>query len=392
MRALDDVKVISLAQIYNGPYCALMLSYLGADVVKVEPPGGENSRSRDEDGITPEIVMLNSSKESVTLDLKKERGKELLKDLVTEADVLVENYSVDTMESLGVGYETLSEVNPELIYAHGSGYGESGQYTDYPAMDLTIQAMTGVMDTTGFPDGPPVKAGVQVGDFMGGIHLTAAVLAALYQRERTGEGQFVEVGMMDAVYPTLMSPIAAHYRTPEAPTRTGNRHSGLAISPYNVYETSDGYIAIICVNERHWERLTRAMEREDLTDDERYDSNEKRKERIDEIDEIVEEWTKQYERDELSELLLDAGVPVGPVKERDEVLFDPHLEEREMINEIDHPEYGTIRVPGIPMKLHDSEAPDIQPAHKAGQANEKVYGKLGLTKAEIRELKEEGVI
>ncbi len=392
MRALDDLKVISLAQIYNGPYCALMLSYLGADVVKVEPPGGENLRSRDEDSDTPETIMLNSSKKSVTLNLKKEEGKDLFKELVEEADVLVENYSVGAMDRLGLGYDTLKEVNSELIYAHGSGYGESGEYTDYPAMDLTIQAMTGVMDTTGFPDGPPVKAGVQVGDFMGGIHLLAGVLAALYQRERTGEGQFVEVGMMDAVYPTLMSPMAAHYRTPEAPPRTGNRHSGLAISPYNVYETRDGYIAIICVNERHWERLTKAMGRDDLTDDERFDTNEKRKERMDEMDAIITEWTKERERDEVADILLDAGVPVGPVKERDEVLFDSHLEERGMVNEMDHPRYGKIRVPGMPMKLHGSEDPEIRPAHREGEANEEVYGKLGLTKEEIRELREDGVI
>jgi CoA:oxalate CoA-transferase len=218
------------------------------------------------------------------------------------------------------------------------------------------------------------------------------VLAALYQREQTGEGQFVEAAMMDAVYPTLMSPMAAHYRTPEAPPRTGNHHSGLAISPYNVYETNDGYVAIICVNERHWERLTRVMDQPELADAEEYDTNEKRKDRMDEVDDIVESWTKERARDSITDLLLEAGVPCGPVKERDEVLFDPHLEQRDMINEMDHPEYGEIRVPGMPIRLHDSELPDITPAESVGQSNEEILRSMGLSDAEIQELRKKEVI
>ncbi|MFB6310476.1 MAG: CaiB/BaiF CoA transferase family protein [Salinirussus sp.] len=393
MRALDDVDVVSLGQIYNGPYCSLMLAYLGADVVKVEPPDGENLRFRDDGGhFTPETCMLNSTKDSVTLNLKADRGKELFKDLVAEADVLVENYRVGAMEDLGLGYETLSDINPELIYAHGSGYGEYGPYRDRPAMDLTVQAMTGVMDTTGFPENPPVKTGVQVGDFMGGIHLFGAIVSALYQRERTGEGQFVEVAMMDAVYPTMMSPMGAYYRTPEAPPRTGNHHSGLALAPYNVYEAADGWVAIICSSNRHWDRLAPILGREDLADNEDYATHEKRSNKMEEIDNLVEEWTIERERDEIVDILLEGGVPVAPVQERNEVLFDPHLEARDMVNEIDHPHIGEVRVPGLPMKLHGSEDPEIRPAQVEGESNEEVYGALGLTEDEIRELADAGII
>lgn len=392
MHALDDVSVVSLGQIYNGPYCALLLAYLGADVVKVEPPGGERMRARDEEGMTPEVVMLNSSKDSLTLDLKSDRGTELFRDLVAEADVLVENYSTGTMDRLGLGYDDLAADNPELIYASGSGYGESGPYTDYPAMDLTVQAMTGVMDVNGFPEHPPVKTGVQVADFMGGVHLALAVLAALHQRERTGEGQFVEVGMMEAVYPTLLSPMAAHYTNPDAPHRTGNRHSGLRISPYNVYQAEDGYVAIICNAEHIWERLTEAIGRPDLQDDERYGTNENRRERMDAVDDVVRAWTSERTRDEAVDILRKAGVPCAPVQTRDEVLHDEHLEARGMIQEVHHPDAGTIRVPGLPMKLHGAEGPQIEVADGPGASSRAVLADLGLSDDAIDELADAGVI
>ncbi|WP_368411866.1 CaiB/BaiF CoA transferase family protein [Haladaptatus halobius] len=392
-KALDDIEVIDLGQIYNGPYCSLLLSYLGADVTKVEPPHGEPLRARVDNGEPPELVMLNSNKKGITLNLKAERGKELLKELIEDADVLVENYAVGTMDRLGLGYETLNEINPELIYAHGSGFGEDGPYRQYPAMDLTIQAIGGVMDVTGFSDGPPVKAGVAVGDFMGGIHLAAGVLGALYQRERTGEGQFVEVSMHDAVYPTLMSPMAAHFNGDDVPPRTGNRHSGLAQSPYNVYETADGYIAIFGVTDDHWHSLLDVIGRSDLKDDPRFQSNVKRSKHADEVDRIVENWTRRYERDEIEEILLEAGVPCGPVKEISEVVEDPHLKDRKMINDIEHPSYGNISVPGLPIRLEDSDIPDIEPSPEKGRDNREVYrNRLGLSAEEVDELETHDVI
>ena len=392
-QALDGVDVVTLGQIYNGPYCAMLLSYLGADVTKIEPPDGEPLRARVDEGEPPEFVMLNSNKEGITLNLKSERGKELFKELVSDADVLVENYSVETMERLGLDYDTLKADNPELIYAHGSGFGEDGPYRKYPAMDLTIQAIGGVMDVTGFPDGPPVKAGIAVGDFMGGIHLMAGIVTALYQREITGEGQYVEVSMHDAVYPTLMSPLGAYHNDDDAPPRTGNRHSGLAQSPYNVYEASDGYVAIFGVTNDHWHALLEVIGREDLVGDERYDTNVKRSNRLDEVDGMVEGWTSERERDDIIEILMDAGVPCGPVKELDEVAEDPHLKERGMINEIDHPSYGDISVPGLPIRLGDSDLPDIEPSPEKGRDNDEVYGgRLGLSESEIEKLREDGVI
>lgn len=391
---LEDLEVIDLGQIYNGAYTSLILSYLGANVTKVEPPFGEPLRSRVDEGEPPEFVMLNSNKDGITLNLKSDRGKELFKDLIRDADILVENYAVGTMDNFGLGYDTLSEINPELIYAHGSGFGESGPKSNRLAMDLIVQAVGGVMEVTGFPDGPPVKTGIAPGDFLGGIHLAAGVLAALYQREQTGEGQFVEVGMYDAIYPSLLSQLGAYYKDDDVPPRTGNRHSGLAKCPYNAYETTDGYVTILCTSDVHWEKLLTAINRDDLKEDERLETNFKRLSHMDEVDAIIEEWTKERTRDQVKDALLEAGVPCGSVQTVEEVIHDPHLEAREMVNEIDHPEFGgSIRVPGTPIRLSESEMPEITPSPAKGADNYEVYSKkLGLTEEEIAELDQNDVI
>lgn len=393
-KSLEGLEVIDLGQIYNGAYCSLILSYLGANVTKVEPPFGEPLRSRVDKGEPPEFVMMNSNKDGITLNLKSDRGKELFKDLIRDADILVENYAVGTMDKFGLGYDTLSEINPELIYAHGSGFGDSGPKSDRLAMDLIVQAVGGVMDVTGFPDGPPVKTGIAPGDFLGGIHLAAGVLAALYQREQTGEGQFVEVGMYDAIYPSLLSQLGAYYKDDDIPPRTGNRHSGLAKCPYNAYETIDGYTTILCASDVHWEKLLETIDREDLKEDERLETNFKRLRHMDEVDAIIEEWTQERTRDQIKEALLEAGVPCGPVQTVEEVIHDPHLEAREMVNEIDHPEFGgSIRVPGTPIRLSESAMPEITPSPGKGADNYEVYSKkLGLSEEEIAELDRNDVI
>ena len=391
---LHGIDVLDLGQLYNGPYCSLILSYLGADVVKVEPPSGELLRSRVEEGEPPELVMMNSSKRGITLNLKSDDGRDLFTDLVAESDVLVENFAADTMEGLGLGYDTLSEINPGLVYAHGSGFGERGPYRKYPAMDLTIQALGGVMDVTGFPDQPPVKTGIAVADFLGGIHLATGVVSALFRRERTGEGDFVEVSMHDTVYPTLASPLASHFHGEDTLARTGNRHSGLAHCPYNVYETADGYIAVFCVSDEHWVRLTEALDRPDLAADPRFDTNVDRTAHMDEIDAEIEGETRQYERDALAARLREADVPCGPVKSLEEVADDPHLRERGMIHKLDHPDYdGEIGVPGQPIRLAGAPGPEITPSPTRGEHNADILGDwLGLTEAEVERLEDEGAL
>lgn len=377
-RPLAGVRVLDLGQIYQGGYCGLLLSYLGADVVKVEPPGGENVRTRSEDGKPPQVQYLNATKRGITLDLKSEEGKQALKDLVEVTDVLFENYSTGTMESLDLGYETLSEINPQLVYGHGSGYGDYGPYADYPAMDLTVQAMSGVMQTTGFPDSPPVKAGPAVCDFVGGVHLALGIVSALHRRTETGEGDYVEVGMFDCMYPTLASPVSSHVAERDAPPRTGNRHSGLGIAPYNAYEAEDGYVAVICIAERHWENLARVMGHEELIGAEGYDSKVRRAERMDEVDDLVGEWVAGRPKEEVVETLLEANVPCAPVQTVEEIVDDPHLRERGMINDL--PNQGTGReevpVPGMPIKFDGSADPDVTQAPLLGEHTAEVLAEL----------------
>lgn len=391
---LEGVRVLDLGQIYQGPYCGMILSFMGAEVIKIERPNGETVRDRSEAGETPEVQFLNPNKRGVTLNLKQPEGVAVLKDLVAEADVLVENFAVGKMEALGVGYDQLREVNPALIYAHGSGYGDTGPYTSYPAMDLTIQAMGGVMHTTGFSDSPPVKAGPAFSDFMGGIHLAAGILAALYQRELTGDGEYVEVGMLDCIYPTLASPIASWIKQIDAPSRTGNKHSGMAIAPYNVYEASNGYLAIICISERHWRTLAELMDHSEFLEDERYASKSKRADHVDEIDELVSEWVADKKRDELVDVLLDSSVPCAPVQTTEDVVTDPQLEHRGMLNYVENRGTGRdkIPIPGMPIKFRGGDEPAIRPSPTVGEHTEEVLKSIaGYDDERIDELRQNDV-
>jgi crotonobetainyl-CoA:carnitine CoA-transferase CaiB-like acyl-CoA transferase len=245
---LTGVTVLDLGQIYQGPYACFLMAMAGADVVKVEPPEGEPTRRRARyAGASLPMAILNSCKRGMTLNLKSPEGRALLLRLVAKADVLLENYAPTVTERLGVGPEVLQAVNPRLIYASGSGYGRSGPSRDDLAMDLTVQARAGFMSVTGEPDRPPVKAGPAVCDFLGGAHLYGGIVTALFERDRTDVGRVVEVSMLEASFPALASALGMHHLSGGAvPPRTGSRHAGLAMAPYNVYPTFDGHVAIIC--------------------------------------------------------------------------------------------------------------------------------------------------
>lgn len=387
MRPLEETRVLDLSHVYQGPYCTTVLSYLGADVIKVEPPGGENLRHRSEGGNPPEFQFLNPNKQDVVLDLKSDSGKEALEDLVAESDVLVENFSVGTMEKLGLGYETLCEINPSLVYGHGSGFGTTGPYTQNPAMDLTIQAISGAMHTTGFPDRPPVKAGPAFADFLGGIHLAAGILGALLKREQTGSGEYVEVGMFDCIFPTLASPISAWVRGDDVPPRTGNQHAGMAIVPYNAYEVEDGYVVIICMEQGQWERLARVMDKTELLEDERFKTKAERAKHVSEVDEIVENWLEGKTRDRTVELLLQADIPAAPIRTIQEVVDDPHLTERGMLQYTETREdvgRGEMPLPGMPINYSGHETPPAENAPTLGQHTEDVLREVvGYSDEEI---------
>jgi crotonobetainyl-CoA:carnitine CoA-transferase CaiB-like acyl-CoA transferase len=392
---LEGLTVVDLGQIYNGPYCTFMLAMAGARVIKIEAKGGEHLRRRSVvGGAALPFAMLNSNKTFATLNLKSERGRELLKTMVQRADVVVENFAPGAMDRLGLGYEALSQVNPRLVYGAGSGYGRSGPNRNYPAMDLTVQAMAGIMSVTGFPDRPPVKAGPAMCDFFGGTHLYAGIMTALFERERTGLGRLVEVSMQEAVYASLSSNLGLHYGSGgTAPSRTGNRHGGLAEAPYNVYPTTDGHIAIICVGESHWKSLLKAMGREDLLSDARFADLKLRVEHIDEIDELVGGFTALHPKQALFDLLMQHRVPCAPVRNLDEVVNDVHMHERGALQWVDHPMYGRVCLMQSPLRFEGSAPLALQPSGELGRDNQEVYGQwLGLSDAELQQLVDEEII
>jgi crotonobetainyl-CoA:carnitine CoA-transferase CaiB-like acyl-CoA transferase len=379
MPAFDGVRVLELGQIYNGPYCGLLFAQLGADVIKVEPPGGEPLRFRSHDPVeSHEFVMLNSNKRSMVLDLKTDAGRQALLDLVETADVLIENYAPGTMERLQLSPARLLARNPRLVVASGKGYGSTGPYAHMSAMDITVQAMSGGASATGEPDGPPTKSGAAYVDFSGGIHLFAAITAALFQRERTGRGQIVEVSMHDTIYPMLASSLGGLHNNPdrELPERTGNRHSGMAIAPYNIYPASDGWLAIICISERHWRGVATALGRPELIHDTRFRTTKDRVANIDAVDEQVSSVTSTRTRADLVRDLQAAGVPCAPVKSIREVDTDEHLIQRGMIQYVQHPGRGRVPVPGSALRLGDSPVAPLRPAPPLGQSTEEILAEL----------------
>lgn len=393
---LAGITVVDLGQIYQGPYATLLMAKAGARIVKVEPLSGEAARLRAKvaKAATLPFAMLNSNKSGITLNLKDERGRALLKRMVEKADVLLENYAPGVMDKLGVGYEVLSRLNPRLVYASGTGYGLDGPDRNNLAMDLTVQAMSGVMSITGFPDGPPVKAGAAFVDFMSGIHLYAAVVTALYERTITGQGRLVEVAMQESVYPSLASNLSFLYNSKGGlPPRTGNRHGGLAIAPYNVYATADGHIAIIAVKDDHWLGLLDAMGRQDLKSEPRFQTNALRCQNMEAVDALVEAWSKTLPKYEVFEVLRKNRVPSAPVRDLREVMNDRHMHERGMLEDIDHPELGRITVPTSPLRFHGADKLETTPSPSVGQHNDEIYGGwLGLSGDEIAALKADGVI
>jgi len=387
----EGLLVLDLTQIYNGPYATFLLAQAGASVVKIEPPTGEHLRSRRRSpGITEPFAVLNANKRSITLDLKNPAGIEVFLALLRKADVVIENFAPGVMERLGLGDAQLRALNPRLIIASGSGYGSTGPYRDYPAMDVTVQAMTGVLAVTGLPDGMPVKAGPAVSDFFGGVHLYGAVVTALYRRAVTGLGSSVEVSMMSAVYPSLLSNLGLARLGAKTP-RTGNRQGGLAMAPYNVYPTSDGAIAILSVTDAHWRAIAAVLEHPEWCVDPRFESYAARIKHMDELDALIGELSRLVPKQQLCDRLIAARVPCAPVRELSEVIEDPHLHATGMLRWFEHPDHGRILVHGSPLVFKDEAPASYEPSRKLGADTHAVLEELcGLDAAHISELARRG--
>src|SRR4029078_2022786 len=390
---LAGVIVLDFGQVYQRPYATMLMAKAGADVIKIEPPQGEPLRRRAPPRkSTPfPIAMLNGNKRAITLNLKHERGRDLLFRMVEKGDILLENFAPGVMDRLGVGYGVLSEINPRLVYASGTGYGLSGPDRDNLAMDLTVQAMGGLISVTGPADQPPLKAGPAVVDFLSGIHLYAATITALFERERTGKGRMVEVAMQEAAYATLTSQLEAFWQTGKVPPRTGNASHGRV--PINVYPTKDGYIAMNLAVEEHWHSLLTAMGREELRGDPRFDSPAARVENREETDGLIADWTRMLGKMEVFSIAKRHRIPLAPLRDVGEVMHAPHMHERGFLADIEHDEIGPVTVPNSPLRYHGADPVEALPSPKLGQHHDEIYGRwLGAQAGEIKALKQSGVI
>ncbi len=391
---LWGIRVIDLSHVYNGPYATFLMAMAGAEVIKVEPLGGEHLRSRgDMGGADLPFAMLNSNKKSVTLNLKSDHGRNLLREMAARADILVENFAPGVTDRLGIGPADLHKINPRLIYGSSSGYGKDGPYRDYPAMDLVMQAMCGVINSTGYPDQPPVKSGAALCDFSAGIHLYAAIMTALYERERTGKGRVVEVSMQDATYASLASNLGmVHARGAAAPARTGNRHGGLGISPYNVYPALDGYVVLNAPGDHHFRAILDVIGRPDLKGDPRFLTRSTRVENFAAVDSLIEGWTRTVAKNEVARRMLAAAVPCAPVRDLSEVMHDENMHARGSLQWVDHPELGRVVLPHSPLVFEGTARRPIEPSLPLGASNHAVFGDwLGHSGEELAAYQAEGV-
>jgi len=368
------------------------MAMAGANVIKIEPEEGEHLRRRPHArGVTEPLAVLNANKRSLVLDLKSDAGRDVLLQLVRTADVLVENFAPGVMERLRLDENALRAANPQLVIASGSGYGADGAYRDYTAMDLTVQAMAGVIAITGHPDQAPVKAGPAVADFFAGTHLYGAIVTALYQRRLTGEGCNVEVAMMDALLPSLMSTLGLYKTGSKQNLRTGNGHGGLMIAPYNVYQAQDGGVAILAVSEQHWQSLGAVFEAPELVTDPRFiDKMSRVKHRI-ELDVAIGALALKFTKKTLFERLAAARIPSAPVRELEEVINDEHLHARGMLNWTEHPVYGRMLGMGSPLRFGGYAGPEQMPSHELGADSREVLGELaGIGEEKFGELARAG--
>ncbi|MBX9701709.1 MAG: CoA transferase [Acetobacteraceae bacterium] len=392
-RPLTGITVLDLTQIYNGPYATFLLAAGGATVIKIEPPGGEHLRRRAESGFVLPFAALNAGKRSLRLDLKTEKGRDILRRLARRADVLVENFAPGVMDRLGLGAAAMRVENPRLIYAASSGYGSDGPYRDYPAMDLTVQAMAGFMSLTGEAEGPPLKSGPAVSDFLAGIHLYGAIVTALLDRERSGTARAVEVSMLEANVFPLLSAMSLLKPGAPPPRRVGNRHGGLSLSPHNVYPCADGHIAIIIGNEGQWQGLLRAFGQQAAGEDPRFHTVKERIRHLAEVDALVGSWTAKLPKQRVFEMLLAERVPCAPVRTLDEVVADPHMLGRGALERVEHPVFGPITVPHSPLRLSGVPVEPHVPTGALGADARAVLGEmLGMEGAEVDGLECEGVI
>lgn len=393
MLPLSDMKVLDISQIMAGPYCTMVLGDMGAEVIKVEKKGGDDSRQMgpyvNEESTC--FAQINRNKKSISLNLKEDEGREIFYELAKRADVIVENYRPSVARSLKVDYETIQALNPGIIYCSISGYGQTGPYSHKGGFDLVAQGMAGLMSMTGEPGRRPLKTGIAVYDIGAGITAVYSILAAYIHKMNTGEGQLVDVSIAECGLPWFTWEAAAYFAEGTIPEPTGWRHRVSA--PYQAIEVKDGYIMLGCANQRTWERLCHeVIRRPDLLEDPRFATNHLRGQNVEVLEAVLEEIFVTRDKQAWLEACDRAGVPAGPINNFAEALQDPHYQAREMIQEMEHPVIGRMKTIGFPGKLSRTPARIRRPAPLYAEHTDEILEQLGIDKVRCEQLRRKGVI
>ncbi len=394
-QSLSGIRVLDLSRILAGPYCTMILGDQGAEILKVERPGvGDDTRTWGPPfaaGEAAYFLCCNRNKKSIVIDLKKPQGIALVKELAKQSDVLVENFTPGLMKKFGLDYETLRQENPRLVYCSITAYGQDGPYRDRPGYDMVLSAVGGLMWITGERDGPPCKVGVAITDVLTGVYASGAITSALLWRERSGKGQHIDCSLLDAQVSGLAN-IASNYLVAgKEATRWGTAHE--SIIPYQVFETKDHPIAIAVANQKLWTNFCGVLGKEEWVDDPRFESNPKRVEYRDQLLPLVSAILTQKTCDEWMDRLVEASVPCGPVNNMERLFADPQVQHRKMIEEVDHPTIGTLRLGGIPMKYSDTPGVVRLPPPTLGQHTDEVLSEvLDYGPERLDELKKLGAI
>jgi len=391
---LAGIRVIDLTRVLAGPFCAMSLGDMGAEVIKVEEVGkGDDTRGWPPfvGGEATYFLSVNRSKKSLTLNLKAPEGQDILRRLIARADVVLENFRPGTMERLGFGYEALRAKNPRLVYCSISGFGESGPEASRPGYDLIVQGEAGVMDLTGFADGPPVKVGNSVADLVSGMAAAQGIALALLARERTGRGQKVEIGMLDVMASLLTYQAGLYWNAGGRPTRRGNQHP--SIVPYEVFRAADAYLTVGVANNSLWERFCRALDRADLIKDARFETEAQRVSNRGTLVPLLDEVLSARPAGEWLERLEKAGVPAGRIKTVAEVCESEHLRARGMAVSLQHPKSGALTVMGVPIRLHATPGAATVPPPLLGQHTDEILtGLLKIPAAKVAKFRADGVV
>lgn len=393
-KPLDGIKVLDMTRVLAGPYCTMMLGDMGADVVKVERPEGDDTRGYGPpflNGESAYFMSINRNKRSLTLNLKHREALQVLGRLIETADVLVENFRPGTMEGFGFGYEKVQQINPRLVFCSISGFGHTGPKSELPGYDLIIQGEGGTASLTGDPNGPPYKVGTSQADIVAGMMAFQGILLALLARVQTGRGQKIDLGMLDCQVALLTYQAGIYFATGQSPTRMGNQHP--TITPYETYRCQDGYINLACGNDGMWRNFCKAAGHEDWSKDERFLTNAARVQNRRALSSLIEPIMLEKSTQEWIEVLRQVGIPCGKIQSVGEVCEDPQVLARDMVVPIEHPKAGPLRVTGVPIKLSDTPGAVVLPPPLLGEHNREVLEEwLHMSASDVEQLRQGGAV